>query len=265
MTDNVLAWAERYVHAGLPVLPVHWIADGTCSCSNPTCRSAGKHPLVEHGVDDASVDIDVVRRWFTDHPSANIALRPPPGVAVIDVDPRHRGATTLLALSHQHNDQLTPTWAARTGGGGLHAWYRYAGVTRGRICDGVDLKTSRGYVLVEPSNHVSGGHYKWITNLSVAPMPSWIRRVLAPPPPRLLPTRTGDAHDNTAGLIRSVADAQEGNRNAALHWAACRAVERGDDPRVMADLVHAAVSVGLSESEATRTIASARRGIGGAA
>jgi hypothetical protein len=51
----------------------------------------------------------------------------------------------------------------------------------------------------------------------------------------------------------------EGNRNHALFWAACRAVEGGADPAVFVDLVQAAVSVGLAEVEAQRTVQSAMR------
>jgi hypothetical protein len=52
---------------------------------------------------------------------------------------------------------------------------------------------------------------------------------------------------------------QEGNRNAGLHWAACRAIESGQ-PEVLGDIAAAAAKTGLSEREITRTIESARRG-----
>lgn len=60
-----------------------------------------------------------------------------------------------------------------------------------------------------------------------------------------------------AGLIRTVSDSPDGNRNNALHWAACRAVDHdlGDDAREQ--LRHAAISRGLPEHEVDRTIASA--------
>jgi hypothetical protein len=48
----------------------------------------------------------------------------------------------------------------------------------------------------------------------------------------------------------------EGNRNAGLYWAACRAARDGD---VLGQLVAAAVQAGLPEDEARRTVASAAR------
>jgi hypothetical protein len=65
-----------------------------------------------------------------------------------------------------------------------------------------------------------------------------------------------------AGLVRVVAHAAEGNRNHALHWAACRAHERGSDPALLTTLVDAAIHAGLSEAEARRTVQSASRTVG---
>ncbi|MDT0166576.1 hypothetical protein Q9R32_13520 [Actinotalea sp. AC32] len=55
----------------------------------------------------------------------------------------------------------------------------------------------------------------------------------------------------------------EGNRDNALFWAACRAAEAGVQD--FEPLVAAAVSAGLSEREAARTVLSAHRTVGGAA
>jgi hypothetical protein len=80
-----------------------------------------------------------------------------------------------------------------------------------------------------------------------------VRQLLDPPGhgrPSL--PRNGDG----SALAAWVAAQAEGNRNAGLHWAAHRAIDSGIDP---AELVPAAVQAGLSETEAHRTIDSARR------
>ena len=87
---------------------------------------------------------------------------------------------------------------------------------------------------------------------------SWdaVTGLLAPRPAvPVRPVKPG-AESGVDGLVRFVAAQSEGNRNAALHWAACRAVDGGHDPMV---LLPAALSVGLSEWEATGTIRSAAR------
>lgn len=64
------------------------------------------------------------------------------------------------------------------------------------------------------------------------------------------------------GLARTVAAARPGNRNNALHWAACRARERldvgeGDPATIRATLRDAALAAGLTEHEVEATLRSA--------
>lgn len=212
-------WAARYAASGLPVLPLHSIRDdGRCTCGRADCHSPGKHPLNRDGKDGATVDLEQVTAWWSRWPGANIGLRPPAGVVVLDVDPRHHGATALLALTEQHA-RLPQMLTARTGSGGLHVWLAYSGRSRGQLCAGVDVKTNAGYLVAPPSLHVSGRRYEWITGLPTARAPRWVRRLLAPPAqPVTIPRQpTGGRID---GLVRYVADAPDGYLNIRLFWAA---------------------------------------------
>lgn len=258
--DGPAEWASRYVTSGLAVLPLHSVRDGRCTCRTDCGRNIGKHPLTRNGKDDATTDLGQVAQWWDRWPWANIGIRPPAGMVVLDVDPRNGGATALLALCQQRAP-LPPTLTARTGGGGLHIWLAYAGAERalGKLCRGVDVKTQSGYVVAPPSLHASGRRYEWLVGLPTASAPRWVRRLLTPPP---TPVRryvglASDARD--AGLIRAVAGAAEGERNRLLYWAAHRAQERGGDPGLLADLLAAAGAAGLSESEARKTMTSAAR------
>lgn len=257
-------WAALYAGSGLPVLPLHSIRDGRCTCGRDCGRNIGKHPLTTHGKDDATTDVAQVAEWVARWPWANWGIRPPAGLIVLDVDPRNGGDTELGALASEHG-QLPETLTARTGGGGLHIWLAYTGRTRGQLCPGVDVKTSAGYVVAPPSLHASGDRYSWVNQLPVVRAPSWVRRRLNPPSP-LVHTVTG-THGRSGnwaqGLIRAVAGAAEGNRNKMLHWAACRAYEHGATPQLLADLVAAAMSAGLDERSAHATVRSAARTMGG--
>ena len=91
---NLLDAALKYAESGFAVLPLHTIRDGGCSCSNINCRSAGKHPLLPHGLKEASTDEYTIRGWFAKWPDANIGLRMGEAVVAVDVD-RDRKSTRL--------------------------------------------------------------------------------------------------------------------------------------------------------------------------
>ncbi|MGB6164029.1 MAG: bifunctional DNA primase/polymerase [Pseudonocardiaceae bacterium] len=255
--DGLAGWAVRYATHGLPVLPLHSVRDGRCTCAT-ACKSPGKHPLTRHGKDDASTELTQITAWWDRWPWANIGIRPPARVIVLDIDPRNGGDTALERLTRQHG-LLPRTLTARTGSGGQHIWVTYTGQARGQLCRGVDVKTVRGYVVAPPSLHASGGRYEWQVVMPPARAPRWVRRLLAPPSLPVHRSRSADGGDRDAGLIRTVANAPEGSRNQILYWAACRAHERGSPPALLAELLAAAMNAGLSESEARQTIQSAVR------
>lgn len=232
---STLAYAWEYAAAGWPVFPL---------------QPRSKTPLPgSRGKDDASTDEARVREMFTGRADYNIGLRPVPGVVVIDIDPRNGGALDALG-------DLPPTWVARTGGGGWHLLFRYQGPTVGRVrgTTGIDIKTATGYIVAAPSIHPDGGRYEWITDGPVAALPGHLHRLVRRDPPRPPRGRGGPAPH---GLVAVVAGAAEGNRNNALFWAACRAVEEGAGDQVWSDLRDSAVLAGLDEREIERTLASA--------
>lgn len=219
----------------------------------------GKLPLIPEkeggkGHLDATTDLDQIKQWWTEHPFANIGLRPPLGVVVIDVDPRNGG--DLLQLG-----DITRTWCARTGGGGWHLCYRCSGKVRSKVAGtrGIDIKGNSGYIVAPPSIHPNGTPYRWLNREPIAPLPEHLRpRVLAPIV-QARPVWTDRHRGNGDGLVRFLASVQEGNRNDALYYAACRAYDDGGDPQLLHDLAIAAAGIGLSHNEIEQTIRSAGR------
>jgi hypothetical protein len=222
---NLAAHAAAYARAGLPVWALHNPVDGGCSCGDRECRSVGKHPRTRNGKDDVTTDRRRIAALWTCWPDANIGLRPAEGVAVLDVDPRHRGDSTLVALLGDLGKQLPATLTANTGGGGLHIWFASPGSYRGQLCEGVDIKSSAGYVVAEPSLHASGRRYRWAKEHQIAPAPSWLPKLIRRPSltPSYRPIAVGGSGED--GVVRTVAIAAKGDRNKALHWAARRGAE----------------------------------------
>ena len=118
------------------------------------------------GVLDATIDLNQIAAWWRENPSLNIGCRPPPGVVVIDVDPRHGGVDSMCRLVAEHGPLCATTWTVRTGGGGWHLWVRLpddfdVSRLREKLADGIDLKHgAKGYVVMPPS--VTEHHYQWI-------------------------------------------------------------------------------------------------------
>lgn len=182
----LLEAALAYVRKAWPALPVHTPAQGKCSCLKVECPHPGKHPRTRHGLKDATTDESVIRRWWEMWPSANIAVATgnESGLVVLDIDPRHGGDENLHALEAAHGT-LPETITALTGGGGLHKLFAHPGgrvkccTGKDALLPGVEVKGDGGYIIVEPSLHVSGRAYAWEIGcgpgeIPMALLPTWL-------------------------------------------------------------------------------------------
>jgi hypothetical protein len=195
--DAALGYAAR----GIPVYPVHWprpiAGRGSLACScprGPACDRPAKHPLVRHGIHDATTSPAQLERWWQRWPQANLGLATGIVFDALDID----GPAGLAAL-HQLQEAVAlplPGPLVATGGGGWHVWFTPTGLGN-RPPHGlahVDWRGKGGCVLAPPSRHVSGGSYRWLHNLDQDPLPeapAALRALLDPDPPTpIRPTRT---------------------------------------------------------------------------
>lgn len=237
-----------------------------CQCGVATC----------HGFWSASSDVDLVRKWWAEEPDANIgAPCKLNGWAVLDIDPRNGGYTSLCGIE-EHVGVLPGTTTAITGGDGLHMFYLSPGFDLPKEpFPGVEFKHNN-YVVLAPSMHKSGARYTWpgTLNLFFKPETPWPSALL----PRkerpklslhhrgrtssLSGIRRPGKHWTVDTLIQHVMDSSEGNRNDSLYFAACRAHETADQGHLdlgeaLNGLLAAACAVGLAERDAWATINSA--------
>jgi hypothetical protein len=96
-----LGAALGYAARGIPVYPVHWprrmLGGASLACSfprGPACDRPAKHPLVRHGVKQASTDPEVIGRWWHRWAAANLGLATGVVFDALDVD----GPAGLAAL-----------------------------------------------------------------------------------------------------------------------------------------------------------------------
>jgi len=258
------------------VLPVWWpTAGGACACGQADCSKPGKHPLVPRGFHAATVDLDLIRRWWTRWPQANIGIRTgaPSGVLVVDVDGA-AGMESLRTLSREHG-ALRAAWV-RSGSGGWHAYLGMpAGLpvpsSAGRLGPGLDVRADGGSIIAPPSVHASGGRYRWVTpGVEPPEAPDWLVKLALPPepPPAValaLPVgrQAGERYAAAviAGECRAVAQAPVGTRNHRLNQAAWRlgrlaAAGVVDQAVARNALLAAAAACGLPRHESVGTVRS---------
>jgi Bifunctional DNA primase/polymerase, N-terminal len=275
--DAALAYAAR----GVPVYPVHWphpAAGGaaTCSCPRgPACDRPAKHPLVRHGVKQATTDPEVIGLWWHRWPQANVGLATGVVFDALDVD-GPAGLAALRQLARAAGLRL-PGPLVATGGGGWHHWFRPTGLGNRppRGLDHVDWRGRGGCVLAPPSRHASGGTYRWLIGLDVAPLPEVpgdLRARLDPGPPSPTqpvgprrPPALGHPYGRRvlAAELAALGRATPGQRNRTLNRCAFKAyryVAGGllNDQDVTAAFTQAALAIGLDPAEVARTLASAR-------
>jgi Bifunctional DNA primase/polymerase, N-terminal len=121
------------------------------------CEPGAKRPLTRNGHWDATTDPRIIERWWQRWPSANVGVPTgkKSGVVVLDVDVDDGGLESLAKLERA----VAPapkTARVRTGGGGIHVFFRYPRGTEirnsaGLLGPGLDVRGEGGYVVVPPS------------------------------------------------------------------------------------------------------------------
>lgn len=187
---SMLSFALEYIKRGWRIFPVFYVRkDGLCSCRKAKCQRIGKHPTTKNGVQDATNDEAAIRAWWTENPNANIGLAcGHDGLIVVDVDagldkkgqPKV-GPASLQALI-EANTLLPSTLTAKTGGGGRHLYFLSTKEIKNSqdvLGKHLDVRGHGGYVILSPSNHLSGNKYAWESDISakIADMPEWLERL----------------------------------------------------------------------------------------
>jgi hypothetical protein len=243
----------------------------------PACDRPAKHPLVRHGVKEATTDPDRIGRWWRRWPRANVGLATGVCFDALDID----GPAGLAALGQLQGAAglRLPGPLVATGGGGWHHWFRPTGLGNRspRGLNHIDWRGRGGCVLAPPSHHISGRPYRWLRGVDQTPLPevpAALRELLHPD--RLLTNPAGSVDPNwppalghpygrhvLAAELAALGRATPGHRNHTLNRTAFkvyRYIAGGllDDQDVTLAFTTVARAIGLSAAETARTLASAR-------
>ena len=131
-------------------------------------KAKGKDQLTAHGVKDATTNFDQIEKWWTKHPTANVAIacgQVSGGLLVVDLDEKENGISGLDTLHNweSENGSLPETVRSITGKGGSHLFFHIDHKEKNRtgILEGVDIRSDNGYIVAPPSIHPNGRPYEW--------------------------------------------------------------------------------------------------------
>jgi hypothetical protein len=201
----LLAYAITYALNGWSVFPLNGKAPAIPnphpkgSAERKDCHGECGQP--GHGLHDATTDLATICQWWAvDYLGANIGIRPPPGVLVLDNDPKVEGHAAVAAklLAEYGPPPRTLTHRTGRGNGGRHRFYRRppGRLTTKLLGPGFDIKDHSGHVVAPPSIHPdTGRRYSeeidadiadpgWLTALIVArpaPQPPAVKRMFVRP------------------------------------------------------------------------------------
>lgn len=177
LEKTMMEYALEYARAGLSVVPTHTVDDnGRCSCNSRTCASPGKHPRLKWKTNILEpLSEEKIVAWWTKFPNANIGVVTgvQSGITVLDID----GPQGLESLKEAGFplEELPESPMVRTGGGGIHIFYRYPEKIKVKTGSGilskVDIRSEGGFVVVPPSRHKSGKRYEWVEGKGFSDIP----------------------------------------------------------------------------------------------
>ena len=276
-TTPFKTYADAYIQRGWFIFPL---------------RQNGKTPLTPNGFKDASNDPAVIKEWARKYPYANIGIATEAShLIVVDCD-SSKGQTppapwnqsgiidgvdvfhTKIADSGNRFDYNT--FIVWTPNSGVHYYFHDGGVpipsgTNVNDLWRVDIRSKGGYI-VAPGSVLENGSYEVESVGSVAQMPLWMRALVSPKKSVKFTSvtktviryskSTYSVENAIKEQIRILSMATIGTRNETLNRVSfnCgKLVGSAPELRVFAinELKRTALSIGLSETEAARTIASA--------
>ena len=214
-----------------------------------------KRPATPHGFKDASCDPDTLRNLWRRYPGplVGVATGEASDIDALDLDRKHPQAVEWWAINRH---RLPQTRVHRTPSGGLHLGFQHRQQIRcwtGRPVPGVDGRGDGGYIVWWPAAGLPV-----LCDAPPAPWPAWLFDELRPLRSLAHARVTIPDRHALAGLVRRVAGAPAGERNAIAFWAACRAGEMAASGLLAAEtaaavIANAAMLSGLARAEAERT------------
>jgi putative DNA primase/helicase len=191
-----LGVALLYASGGLPIVPLHGLSNGCCTCGNRHCERPGRHPRAD--IAGASLDPEKIKRMWKKWPKAKIAIAMGgPGKLVALKTYGQTGRQNLRAITARDR-KLRETVTIRDRDRRIYLFRVHGIQPRSReIADGVRILGS-GKFIVAPSNLTRSTNDRRFAKgrapgeVTIPPAPQWLLQIC----------ETGDSD-------RSACDSQE--------------------------------------------------------
>lgn len=171
----------------------------------------GKIPAIRggRGVLDATTDLEQIKAWWDRYPDANVGVRVPENMVVLDVDgpnrrPHPGKGLEALARAEAEHGHLPSTLTQITGSGGLHLVFKRPSgkLSKVGLPAGLEYKDHGGYIVGAQSIHPDTSERYILCPHEIVDMPAWLAEMITTPRARnaegsvtRLPTvtRTGES------------------------------------------------------------------------
>jgi hypothetical protein len=223
-----------------------------------------KRPLIPRGFHAASTDMFTVTDWWLRWPNALIGVPTNLKFCALDIDLKHAEAQRWYG---ENRSNIPFTRLHRTRSGGLHMLFKPDGrlrSTAGLIARGIDTRGCGGYIIWWPAIGLEVLHADVLALIPTFIVEAQLPKAQPVNSAPYRPTAPERAERKLNGIIRTIAEAREGERNHVTFWGACRLAEMVaagtlTRPTAINLVVEAASRAGLPRQEALRTAQSAFR------
>ncbi|WP_324738665.1 bifunctional DNA primase/polymerase [Mycobacterium sp. 5-140-3-2] len=150
----------------------------------------GKVPAIRggRGVLDATTDPAQIDAWWGQYRDANVGVRVPEDMLVLDVDGPNRrphpgrGLEALAHVEAEHGP-LPTTLTQITGSGGLHLIFKHPGgkLSKVGLPSGLEYKDHGGYIVGAQSIHPDTGERYTLCPHEIVDMPAWLAEMITAP------------------------------------------------------------------------------------
>lgn len=178
-------------------------------------------------------------------------------LVVVDIDNRKAWKIFVVRWVENEGTSRIRTTVVKTPNG----WHVYFNAIEshpvknsvGKFAPGIDVRTTGGYVIGPPTPG-----YDFLLEVPPIDLPLWLANMLTPAdsPLRRTDSLGGDAKHSIQGLMQTLANAEDGTRNANLYWCLQRVSEMPQKThrRLVNQLSREASYIGLSDWEITKTV-----------